>query len=252
MTPSDTCGYNAFMPRTPRRSPAAETARPRIVAYIRVSTDKQAEHGVSLDAQRAKVEQYAALYDLDLVAIELDALSAKTTARPALARALAMLDAGTADGLLVVKLDRLTRSVRDLGDLIERYFGARGSSLISVSENVDTRTAAGRLVLNVLASVGQWEREAIGERTSAAMQHLRACGETTGTAPYGFRVGADGSKLEEDAAEQRALALVRELRAEGLSLRAIGDRLTAAGLTPRTGAKWHPQTVARIADAVAA
>jgi len=248
----NTFGYSVFMPRTPRRSPAAETARPRIVAYIRVSTDKQAEHGVSLDAQRAKVEQYAALYDLDLVAIELDALSAKTTARPALGRALAMLDAGTADGLLVVKLDRLTRSVRDLGDLIERYFGARGSSLISVSENVDTRTAAGRLVLNVLASVGQWEREAIGERTSAAMQHKRAIGETTGTAPYGFRVGADGSKLEEDAAEQRALALVRELRAEGLSLRAIGDRLTAAGLTPRTGAKWHPQTVARIADAVAA
>jgi DNA invertase Pin-like site-specific DNA recombinase len=240
------------MSRKPNRPAPSETDRRRIVAYIRVSTDKQAEHGVSLDAQRAKVEQYAALYDLELVAVEVDALSAKTTARPALARALAMLDAGTADGLLVVKLDRLTRSVRDLGDLIERYFGARGSSLISVSENVDTRTAAGRLVLNVLASVGQWEREAIGERTSAAMQHKKAVGETTGTAPYGFRVGADGVRLEEDAAEQRALALVRELRAEGLSLRAIGDRLTAAGLTPRSGKAWHPQTVARIADAVAA
>jgi len=241
------------MSRKPNRPAPSETDRRRIVAYIRVSTDKQAEHGVSLDAQRAKVEQYAALYDLELVAVEVDALSAKTTAaRPALARALAMLDAGTADGLLVVKLDRLTRSVRDLGDLIESYFGSRGAALISVSENVDTRTAAGRLVLNVLASVGQWEREAIGERTSAAMQHKKAAGETTGTAPYGYRVAADGVRLEEDAAEQRALALVRDLRAEGLSLRAIGDRLTAAGCTPRTGRSWHPQTVARIADAVAA
>lgn len=226
--------------------------RSRIVAYIRVSTDKQAEHGVSLDVQRAKVEQYAALYDLDLVAIELDALTAKTTARPALMRALAMLDDGAADGLLVVKLDRLTRSVRDLGDLIERYFGPRGAALFSVSENVDTRTAAGRLVLNVLASVGQWEREAIGERTSVAMQHKRVIGETTGTAPYGFRVAGDGVHLVEDAAEQRALTLVRALRAEGLSLRAIGHRLTAAGCNPRTGDRWHPQTVARIGGAVAA
>lgn len=234
-----------------RRTTAIAAPRPRIVAYIRVSTDKQAEHGVSLDAQRAKVTQYAELYDLDLVAIEVDALTAKHLDRPALVRALTMLDAGTADGLLVVKLDRLTRSVRDLGNLIERHFGPRGSSLISVSENVDTRTAAGRLVLNVLASVGQWERETIGERTSAAMQHLRASGESTGTAPYGFRVGPDGSKLEEELGEQRARTLVRELRAEGLSFRAIGDRLTAAGCVSRTGSKWHPQTVANIAAAAA-
>ncbi len=238
--------------RTAPRSPAAPSARPRIVAYIRVSTDKQAEHGVSLDAQRAKVTQYAELYDLDLVAVELDALSAKNTDRPALARALAMLDAGAADGLLVVKLDRLTRSVRDLGNLIERYFGPRGSSLISVSENVDTRTANGRMMLNLLGTISQWERETIGERTSAAMQHLRASGGSTGTAPYGFRVGSEGSKLVEEPGEQRVLALVRDLRAEGLSLREIGDRLAAAGLSPRSGAAWHPQTVARIAATVAA
>ena len=84
-----------------RRTTAIAAPRPRIVAYIRVSTDKQAEHGVSLDAQRAKVTQYAELYDLDLVAIEVDALTAKHLDRPALVRALTMLDAGTADGLLV-------------------------------------------------------------------------------------------------------------------------------------------------------
>lgn len=70
---------------------AEQTARTRTVAYIRVSTDKQAEHGVSLDAQRAKLESYAALYDLDLVAIEVDAgLSACTLDRPGLQTALAM------------------------------------------------------------------------------------------------------------------------------------------------------------------
>ena len=132
----------------------------RTVAYVRVSTDKQVEHGLSLDAQQAKLTTYATLYDLDLVAIEVDAgVSAKTLQRPALQRALGTLKAGQAEALLVVKLDRLTRSVRDLGVLVETYFLAGKWSLMSVSEQIDTRTAAGRMVLNILAAVSQWERE---------------------------------------------------------------------------------------------
>ena len=140
--------------------------RTRTIAYLRVSTDKQADRGVSLEAQRAKIDAYAALFDLELVAIEVDAgVSAKTLARPALDRALAMLRAGKADALLVVKLDRLTRSVRDLCDLVDRYFRDGKLALLSVGEQVDTRTAAGRMVLNMLTVIGQWEREANGERT---------------------------------------------------------------------------------------
>src|SRR5690348_1236649 len=71
---------------------------------------------------------------------------------------------------LIAKLDRLTRSVRDLGELLER-FQKRGVSLVSVSESLDTGSAAGRLVLNVMASISQWEREAIGERTREALRH---------------------------------------------------------------------------------
>jgi DNA invertase Pin-like site-specific DNA recombinase len=115
--------------------------RARVVAYLRVSTEGQAEAGVSLDAQRAKVTAYAALYDLDLVAVIEDAgASAKTLSRPGLAEALRKLDAGEADGLLVAKLDRLTRSVRDLGALLDRGFRSR-FALLSVAENVDTRSA---------------------------------------------------------------------------------------------------------------
>src|SRR4051812_10036683 len=145
----------------------------RTIAYLRVSTDKQADRGVSLDAQRAKVRAYAALYDLELVEVIVDAgASAKTLDRSGLQRALAMLKRGQAQALLVVKLDRLTRSVRDLGHLVDGYFVAGKAALLSVSEQVDTRTASGKLVLNILASVSEWERAAIGERTSAAMQHL--------------------------------------------------------------------------------
>ena len=152
------------------RIPAPST-RTRAIAYLRVSTDKQADEGVSLEAQRAKLEAYASLYDLDLVAVEVDAgVSAKSLDRPALGRALAMLRAGRADALLVVKLDRLTRSVRDLGELLDGYFGPeKKAALLSVADQIDTRTAAGRMVLNILTSVAQWEREAIGERTQMAL-----------------------------------------------------------------------------------
>ncbi len=224
----------------------------RTAAYIRVSTDKQAEHGVSLDAQRAKVEAYASLYDLELVAVLVDAgVSAKTLDRPALSEALALLDSGEADALLVVKLDRLTRSVKDLGTLVERYFARpNGPALMSVSEQIDTRSAAGRLVLNVLASVAQWEREATGERTSAALAHKRARGEYTGgRVPYGFRVGADGSSLEPVAEEQAVISEVRELRASGLSLRAIGAALERQGYRTRKGGSWAPTQIKRILGA---
>src|SRR6267142_2682368 len=170
----------------------------RTIVYCRVSLDKQAEKGVSLDAQQAKAKAYAELYDLDIVDVVIDAgVSAKTLARPGLERALGMLKAGQAEALLVVKLDRLTRSVVHLGQLVETYFAPGRAALLSVGEQIDTRTAAGRLVLNVLASVSQWEREAIGERTSAAMQHKASQGQYTGGhPPFGWRLAGDGEHLE--------------------------------------------------------
>ncbi len=225
-------------------------SRTRTVAYLRVSTDKQADKGVSVDAQRAKVAAYAELYDLELVEVVVDAgASAKTLDRPGLARALGMLrKGGEADALLVVKLDRLTRSVRDLGELVERHFAPGKAALLSVGEQIDTRSAAGRLVLNVLASVSQWEREAIGERTAVAMQHKAACGEFTGgEAPYGWRV-AEG-RLEAVEAEQAVIAEARRLRASGVSLRAVARELDAAGMRSRTGRPFAAVQVHRMTAA---
>ena len=217
----------------------------KTVAYIRVSTDKQADRGVSLDAQRAKVDAYAALYDLELVEVVVEAASASKLTRPGLATALEMVKAGAADALLVVKLDRLTRSVRDLGDLVETYFAkSEGPALMSVSEQIDTRSAAGRLVLNVLASVSQWERETIGERTAAAMAHKKAnreyCG---GSIPFGWQLSTDGAHIEPNAEEQGVLDLVTAYREEGLSLRAIGSRLSDAGIMNRRGNAWNAPSI---------
>jgi site-specific DNA recombinase len=220
----------------------------RTVAYIRVSTVGQAVDGVSLEAQREKVELFTRLHDLDLVAVVEDAgASAKTLDRPGLVRALAMLEAGQADALLVCKLDRLTRSVRDLGYLIETHFGTNGHALMSISESVDTRTAAGRLVLNVLTSVAQWERETTVERTKDAMSHLKSQGKRVGSVPFGFKVAED-NQLVPDPQEQEALAIMRRLRAAGYSLRDIAAHLEENGYTPR-GARWQPKTIARALEA---
>ncbi len=220
----------------------------RVIVYIRVSTEKQADHGVSLDAQRAKAEAYAALYDLVIVEVIVDAgESAKTLDRPGLQRALAMLKAKEAEALLVVKLDRLTRSVVNLGELIEEYFGEGGASLLSVSEQIDTRSAAGRLVLNILTSVSSWERETIGERTSVAMQHKAAQGEYTGgQAPWGFRLAADGEHVEPVPEEQAAIEFARQLRAQGATLRGVARELESRGIRSRTGRPFAPVQIKRM------
>lgn len=218
----------------------------KTIAYLRVSTDKQADKGVSLEAQQDKARAYASLYDLELVELIVDAgESAKTLDRPGLQRALAMLKAGQADALLVVKLDRLTRSVVDLGKLIETYFAPGKAALLSVGEQIDTRSAAGRLVLNILASVSQWERETIGERTSVAMKHKQANGEYIGGgAPYGFTL-VDGA-LVEDAFEQDVIRQARELHSSGLSLRKVAAKLAERGFNSRNGSLFQAAQINRM------
>jgi DNA invertase Pin-like site-specific DNA recombinase len=219
----------------------------KAVGYVRVSTTQQAANGHSLDAQRQKVRQYCDLYDLDLVGIHADeGASGKDLDRDGLTEALCALSDGDADTLVVVKLDRLTRSVADLNRLLEEHFTDGGSEIVSVSENVDTSTPAGRLVLNMLMSVSQWEREVISQRTSDAMQHMRQERKFTGTAPYGWTVSEDGETLVEDEDEQALIHAVLRYREAGLSYRAIAAELAADGYANRKGNAFHASTIGNI------
>lgn len=158
-----------------------------------------------------------------------------------------MLRKGQANALLVAKLDRLTRSVKDLGELVEDYFTSDTITLLSVADSIDTRTAAGRLVLNVLASVSQWERETISERTRDAMSHKRNNHERTSLhAPYGYQITADGKTLVADEAEQALLGAIRTARQRGLSQRAVVVNLTRQGFTTRKGTALSLMQVQRI------
>jgi DNA invertase Pin-like site-specific DNA recombinase len=216
----------------------------KAIGYVRVSTEKQADFGVSLEAQSEKVRAMAVVQGAELTEVIIDAgESAKSLNRPGMTRLLTLVDAGAVDAVIIAKLDRLTRSVKDLAELLER-FNRRGVSLVSVAESLDTGTAAGRLVLNIMTAVSQWEREAIGERTRDAMHHKRANGERVGTVPFGYRMAADGLHLETDSAEQGILSHIRELKGTGYTTRMIADELNRQGYTTRRGTAWRFQYVA--------
>jgi DNA invertase Pin-like site-specific DNA recombinase len=218
----------------------------RAILYCRVSTADQADNGISLEAQKAKLEAYATAMELEVAAVITDAgESAKSLNRPGLQEALGMLRTNKADALLICKLDRLSRSVRDWSELVDRYFGERGGKqLLSVADSIDTRTAAGRLVLNVLMSVAAWEREATGERTRDALRHKIAKRERVGKVRYGFDLAADGKCLVANPLEQAAIALMQQLRAQGLTLRAIAAALTERGIETKQGlSTWSNQAV---------
>ena len=186
----------------------------------------------------------AVVQGADLAEVIIDAgESAKSLNRPGMERLLSLVDAGAVNTVIIAKLDRLTRSVKDLAELLER-FTRRGVSLVSVAESLDTGTAAGRLVLNIMTAVSQWEREAIGERTRDAMSHKRAKGERVGTIPFGFRMAEDGARLEEDPAEQDVLSRIQRLKAQGHTMRQIADELNRQGFTTRRGTAWRFQYVA--------
>lgn len=215
----------------------------RAIGYIRVSTEEQVQDGVSLEAQTDKLRQYAELYDIELVDIKSDAgLSAKTLSRPGLQTALDALDVGEADALLIYKLDRLTRSVADLGRLIETHF--QKHQLLSVTDHIDTSTANGRLILNVLGSVSQWERETVVERTVTALRYLKDQRRVYGHIPLGYNA-VDGS-LTPDDEEQMVIAEIQDLRSKGHSLRAIADNLNTRGIVGKRGGAFYASSIRAI------
>lgn len=217
----------------------------RAVAYCRVSTDQQAAEGVSLEAQESRIRAWCqleghALADSD---IHVDrGLSGKSTAgRPALAAALDSVCSG--GGVLVVySLSRLARSTRDTLDIGDRLDRA-GADLASLSERIDTTTAAGKMIFRLLAVLAEFERDQLVERTRAAVEHKRAKGERLGQIPFGSVLGPDGSTLVPCPAELATLGRIRAEKLEGLSLRVIARRLNADGLVAKNGGPWTHSTV---------
>ena len=148
--------------------------------------------------------------------------------------------------LVVYSLSRLARSTRDAIEIAERLEKA-GADLVSLTERIDTTTAAGKMVFRMLAVLAEFERDLVSERTAAALAHKRAKGERVGQVPFGYRLASDGVHLEEDEAEQATLADLATMRAAGWSWRRIAEELNARGVTTKTGKRWTWQTTRKTA-----
>lgn len=217
----------------------------RVIGYVRVSTAGQADEGVSLDAQEAKIRAWSDLNSADAVVVYRDeGLSgSRSDNRPGLAAA--MEDIGKGDVLVAYSLSRLSRSTRDTLELADAL-AKKDADLVSLSERVDTTTAAGKMVFRLLAVLAEFERDQVSDRTRFALAHKRSQGQKTGgDVPFGFR--ARKGQLVRHAKEQKTVSQILDLHRKGLSFRAIGKELKAAGMTRRDGSlDWHPEAVRRI------
>ncbi|MBT9168175.1 MAG: DNA-invertase hin [Syntrophomonadaceae bacterium] len=216
----------------------------RVVGYVRVSTEDQAREGVSMDSQAAKIEAYCVVKDWTLFTVQRDeGLSGKSMDRPGLAVILDLVKTRKVQAVIVYKLDRLTRSVVDLNLLIG-LFEKNGVALVSLQESLDASTATGRLMLNLLASVSQWEREVAGERTKVALAHLRRERRVYSRPVYGYDE-YDG-RLIENLDEQAIIAQMREWQTQGISHNAIATRLNKLRMPTKRGGRWYDSTVKQI------
>lgn len=215
------------------RRPATPADPTRVVGYIRVSSEAQAESGLGLDAQRTAILAECARKGWTLVEMIEDAgFSAKNLDRPGMAHALDLVRSGAAGALVVAKLDRATRSVIDAARLLDQS-RREGWSLVALDLGLDPTTPNGELFATICSGVAQWERRTIGQRTKDALAAKKA---------DGVRLGRP-VELDPNVRE-RILAA----RQAGAGWSAIARDLNTADIpTAHGGAKWYPSTVRAIA-----
>ncbi|WP_433126520.1 recombinase family protein [Micromonospora sp. CA-240977] len=201
-----------------------------VVAYLRVSTDEQAESGAGLMAQRTTIQAEADRRGWEIVAWKEDrAASGKSMGnRPALGAALELVESHQAATLVVAKLDRLSRSLVDFAGLMDRARAKRWN-LIALDLGIDLSTPAGEFLASVMASAAQWERRIIGQRTREGLAAKKAAGVRLGrpvTLPTEVR-----HRIRSESDSGSGLACI----ARGLN---VDEVPTAQG-----GKKWYPSTV---------
>jgi DNA invertase Pin-like site-specific DNA recombinase len=205
----------------------------KVIGYIRVSSGEQAASGAGLEAQRRAIRAEARRRGFELVRIAEDAGASGRSmrGRPGLAEALAAVEAGEADALIVAKLDRLSRSLLDFAGLMERA-KRKGWALVALDLGVDTSTPSGELMASILATFAHYERRLIGQRTREALQVKKAAGVTLGRPRL----------LPEEVRDR-----IRREREQGASWPQIAQRLNNEGVPTAQGGRWWPATVRLVA-----
>lgn len=214
----------------------------RVIGYIRVSTEEQKDHGISIDAQIEKIRAYCSINNLELSQIINDAgKSAKDLKREGVQEIIKMSKNKEMDHLIVVKIDRLTRSTKDLLYLIEDIFTENKVEFHSINEKIDTTTAQGKFFLTLIGAMATMERELIGERTSEALQYKKSSGFKLGQEPYGYKI-INGQLVEIDQ-EIQIVKYISEMKDKNYSYQKIADILNSKGVNPKKSNKWFKSSV---------
>ena len=207
----------------------------KVVGYARVSIEEQGAEGAGIEAQRAAIRAECARRGWILDRIENDVLSGKTLKRPGLQRALDDCRCGKVDGLVVAKLDRLSRSLIDFAVLLEDA-KKRGYNVVALDLGVDLSTPAGEMLANVMVNFAQYERRLIGQRTREALAVKKA---------QGVRIGRPLS------VPPSVVRRMKSRRSRGDSFAAIANRLNHEQVpTGHGAAAWHPSTVRAVLQRV--
>ena len=191
--------------------------------YIRVSTDMQEEKGVSLDAQREQLNAYCKFKGLKDVVEYLDVASARTTNRKNFKEMMTDAKSGRINNIIVLRLDRLTRSIVDLNKLIT-LLNDLDCGLHSAVENIDTKTATGRMIINLIGTFAQWESETISERVIFGMDFNASQGIWQGVAPFGYDIGKD-KRLKINEKEKDILLEAFDMIENGYSIHYVENNL---------------------------
>jgi site-specific DNA recombinase len=216
-----------------------------IVAYTRVSVEEDTTETNSLSLQEGRIRAQAEIHGRKISDVFTDnGVSGARRDRPALDALLALVRQRKVQAVYVTALDRLSRKLAHLVELID-LFERHGVALVSLREGVDTGTAVGRLISNVLGSVAEFERESIRARMrEASGERLRRGLKHCVRVPYGYREAA-GNRLVPHDGEQRIIAEMRHLRGgtKPNSYARIAAALNARGVRPRSGRRWYASTV---------
>ena len=237
--------------RAAKASEAKASEVLKAVGYVRVSTEEQAQHGQGLDAQQRAVRAFAESQGYKLVEVIADpgiSGATKPADRPGFGKVLELAEAKAFSVLLVYKFDRLARqivyAVTAVNELSERY----GVVIRSVSEPIDTATPMGRTIFAIFAGMAEQERETITDRMHGGRREKASKGGFAGgEAPYGYRKDKDGGLVidEEQAAVVRRIFA---MRAEGMILSAIADKLNAEGIPTKRGKRWWASQVGYVLE----
>lgn len=209
--------------------------------YIRVSTLEQAKEGYSIAAQKERLIAHCSIQGWDNYKLFVDeGVSAKDTNRPQLQELLNQVEQGKVSTILVYRLDRFTRRVKDLHRMLE-FLEDHNCAFQSATEPYDTSTGIGKLFITIVAALAEWEADNLSERVKMALEEKVSSGERVGAVPYGFDLTEDEKLIKNDKAAV-VLDMVNKVRS-GMSTNQVAEYLNK---TNDDKDEWRVNTILRL------